>query len=283
MEDYIMLIEEIRPKIRFADKLEYTARRRLSKTYDARMLYIIDGNGKMTVGGTDVMIERGLLIIFQSGTSYKYTPAPSFSAFAIDFDPVGEYETDNGFYAPVSPNFFDEARKHEHGIFTNSEILSEPFMEIIRPSVAENIRVLVDEYKSGKPFCKARAELMLATIILDLARRFSTAGKSERTATKVNAYLSEHYLEPITNTTLAKFFGHDACYLNRIVKQHTGLSIHKLLLKKRVEEGIKLLISTDLTLEEIAERCCFCSAAHFSRRCKDVTGNNPSYYRKSSS
>jgi len=275
-----MLIEEIRPKIRFADKLEYTARRRLSKTYDSRMLYIIEGSGRMTVGGTDVTIERGLLIIFQSGTAYKYTPTPSFSALAIDFDPIGDYETDTGFYTPVSPQVFDESKKHEHAFFNNSEILSEPFIEIIRPSVAENIRVLVDEFKSEKPFCKARSELMLAAIILDLARRFSTAGKSERTATKVNAYLSEHYLEPITNTTLAKVFGHDACYLNRIVKQYTGFSIHKLLLKKRIDEGIKLLISTDLTLEEIAERCCFCSAAHFSRRCKDITGNTPSYYRK---
>ena len=275
-----MLIEEIRPRIRFADKFEYTAQRRLSKTYDARMIYVIDGGGKMTVGGMEVNIERGLLVIFQSGIPYEFAPNPSFSAFAIDFDPVGEYGTGNGFYTPVAPHFFDETKMHEHAVFENSELLSTPFMEIVRPRVAENIRMMVEEYKSEKMFSKTRAELMLAGIILDLARRFSPVGKSERTAAKVNEYISEHCLEPITNSTLSKTFGHDPCYLNRIVKQYTGLSLHKLLLKKRVDEGIKLLISTDLTLEEIAERCCFCSAAHFSRKCKDTTGNAPSYYRK---
>ena len=275
-----MLIEEISPRIRFADKFEYTAQRPLSKTYDARMIYVIEGNGKMTVDDTDINIERGLLIIFQSGIPYKFVPDPSFSAFAIDFDPVGDYETGDGFYTPISPGFFDEDKKHVHAVFENSELFSAPFMEIVRPSVAENIRILVEEYKSEKLFCKTRAELMLAGIILDLARRFSLVGKSERTAAKVNEYLSEHCLEPISNQDIARVFGQDACYLNRIVKQHTGSSIHKLLLKKRVEEGIKLLISTDLALEEIAERCCFCSAAHFSKRCKDATGNTPSYYRK---
>ncbi len=275
-----MLIEEIRPRIRFADKFEYTAQRRLSKTYDARMIYVIEGGGKITVDGVEANVERGLLVIFQSGIPYKFDPAPSFSAFAIDFDPIGNYDTGDGFLTPESPSYFDEDKRHAHAVFENSELLSSPFLEIVRPSVAENIRILVEEYKSEKLFCKARAELMLAGVILDLARRFSLIGKSERTAAKVNEYLSEHCLEPITNLTLARAFGHDACYLNRIVKQYTGYSMHKLLLKKRVDEGIKLLISSDLTLEEIAERCCFCSAAHFSKRCKDVTGNTPSYYRK---
>jgi len=39
-------------------------------------------------------------------------------------------------------------------------------------------------------------------------------------------------------------------------------------------------MTTDLTLDAIAERVGFCSAAHFSRKCKEQTGNNPSKYRK---
>jgi AraC-like DNA-binding protein len=49
--------------------------------------------------------------------------------------------------------------------------------------------------------------------------------------------------------------------------------------KKRVEEGVKLLLTTDLILDEIAERIGFSSASHFSKRCKEITGNNPSFYR----
>ena len=122
---------------------------------------------------------------------------------------------------------------------------------------------------------------MLAEIILDVARRFSSVAKGGRSAAKVSEYISEHCLEPITNAQIARAFGHEPCYLNRIVKQYTGYSIHKLIIKKRVEAGIKLLISTDLSVEEIADKCGFCSSAHFSKRCKDVTGNPPSFYKNS--
>ena len=277
-----MLIEDVRPHIRFADRLEYTAARPLSKTYDARMIYIIGGSGNISVGGHDREIEPGLLVIFQSGIPYKFTPVPSFSAFTIDFDPIGNYDTSGGFYTPLSLKLFDESNAHDHVSFENSEILSSPFMEIVRPAVSESIRTLVEEYNSGKLFSKARSELMLAGVLLDLARRFAPLSKGERTAAKVSGYIAEHYLEPLSNEDLARVFGHDPCYLNRIVKEHTGNSIHKLVLKRRVDAGIKLLISTELTLEEIAERCAFCSAAHFSKRCKEITGKNPTYYKKHS-
>ncbi len=275
-----MLIEDIRPHIRFADKLEYTASRPLSRTYDARMLYFIDGAGRISVGGHEREIESGLLVIFQSGVPYKFTPLPSFSAYAIDFDPIGDYDTTGGFFTPLPSRLFDESSAHIHVSFENSEILSTPFMETVRPAVAESIRALVEEYKSERLFSKTRAELMLAGVILDLARRFAPLSKSERTVAKVSGYIAEHYLDPLSNEELARIFGHDPCYLNRIVKEHTGYSIHKLVLKRRVDSGIKLLISTELTLEEIAERCGFCSAAHFSKRCKEITGKNPTYYKK---
>ena len=277
-----MLIEELSPHIRFADRLEYTAARPLSKTYDARMIYFISGSGKISVDGHTRPIESGLLVMFQSGVPYEFVPSPSFSAFAIDFDPIGDYETQSGFLTPIPPKLFDVSRAHVHASFENSELLSAPFMETVRPAVADSIRSLVEEYKSEKMFSKARAERMLACVILDLARRFAPISKGERTAAKVNGYIAEHYREPLSNESLAKIFGHDPCYLNRIVREHTGYSIHKLIIKKRVDAGIKLLISTDLTLEEIAERCGFCSSAHFSRRCKETTGKNPTYYKKSS-
>ncbi len=80
-----MKTEEIRPSIRFADKCVYTCARALSKTYDSRLIYIIDGAGSITVDGESHTIEKGLLIIFQGGVPYKFEPKYVFSAFAVDF------------------------------------------------------------------------------------------------------------------------------------------------------------------------------------------------------
>ena len=75
-------------------------------------------------------------------------------------------------------------------------------------------------------------------------------------------------------------FNYDSCYLNRIVKNYTGLSLHAFVLKYRVDMGVKLLLTTDYTLDDIAEKTGFFSASHFLIRCKELTGHLPSHYRK---
>lgn len=276
-----MKIESIRPKIRFADQLEYTASRTLSKTYDSRMLYITSGSGRIELDGKESQIEAGLLIIFKSGVAYKFFPTPTFKAYAIDFDLDGEHDVSSGFLPPVPIHLFDESKMHKTEDFENSTFLSEPFAQCVRPEIGEEIRSLVGEYTSGRRFCRERAELMLTGLLLDIERRSVVSSKGELCALAVTDYISEHYLEPLTNASVARAFGYDPCYLGRVVKLYTGSTIHRILIQKRIEVGIKLLLATDLPLDVIAERTGFCSAAHFSKRCRAITGNTPSYYRKS--
>ena len=275
-----MRISEIKPKIRFADKLEYTVGRSASKTYDSRLIYITSGGGTFTVGGVKRTVGVGTVIAFQGGIAYKYSPTPSFTAYAIDFDIVDGYDTDSGFILPVPVRTFDESLLHQNVQFEDSDFLSEPFASTAGVRVGAEIRKAVEEYNRGGRFCKERAELFLCGVLLELAGRYYAPTKGERCAEAVAEYISTHYLDNITNSSLARTFGYDPCYLGRVVKLYTGNTIHDLLTKKRVEEGVKLLLTTELNVEVIAERVGFCSAAHFSNRCKAFTGNSPSYYRK---
>ncbi len=274
-----MKIEEISPAIRFADRFEYTCARPLSKTYDSRLLYITSGSGSITVDGKSAAAERGLLVLFQGGVPYKFEPSPAFVAFAVDFDLSAGYEC-GGFLLPCPTALFDEQRLHARAAFEDSDFLSAPFMAEVNAGIGEDIRRLTEEYNSGKLFSKKRAELMLGGVLLELARRAAQRTKGARCAERAVAYIGEHYRESVSNEDIAAALGHEACYLNRTVKLYTGSSIHRLLNKKRVEEGVKLLLATDLSVDEIAERVGFCSASHFSKRCKDILGNSPSFYRK---
>lgn len=274
-----MKIENVRPAIRFADKLEYTAQRSLSKTYDSRLLYIIRGSGKITAKDCEYEIEPGLLVLFSGGTPYSFTPSPSFFAYAVDFDIEKGFVTDTGFLPPVPVRLFDPLKLRGAQCFEDSDFLKTPFVRAVGRSVGEKIGELVREFNAKTRFCVTRAELILAQLLLELAD-FCEQGKTERTVFSVMEYIDAHYNEPITNASVAAHFGHDACYLGRVVKRHTGLSLHRFLVQRRVDAGVKLLITTDLTLEVIAERVGFCSAAHFSKKCKELRGCSPSHYRK---
>ena len=275
-----MKITELSPKIRFADKLEYTASRSVSKTYDSRLIYVTSGEGYFTLEGTRHKVSQGTLIAFQGGTGYKYLPSPSFTAYAIDFDSVDGYETDSGFILPVDARLFDESLLHKVVYFEDSDFLSRPFIECVGVRIGDEVRRVVEEFGRGGRFCKERAEHFLFCLLLELAGRYYVPSKVERCVEAVVEYISAHYRDDLTNNALAKNFGYDPCYLGRAVRLHTGSTIHSLLLKKRVEEGIKLLLTTDMNLDVIAERVGFCSAAHFSKSCKKITGNSPSDYRK---
>ena len=150
-----MKIEELNPTIRFADRLEYTSSRPLSKTYDSRLIYVIDGGGSITVSDRSESISRGLLVLFQSGVAYKFEPKPSFVAFAVDFDLVGGYLCD-GFTLPVPYSAFDGQKAHERAHFDDSSFLKEPFLSHVHAGIGDDIRRLVEEYNSGRQFSKRR-------------------------------------------------------------------------------------------------------------------------------
>lgn len=268
----------MRPVIRFANRCEYTGTRPLSRTYDSRLVYITDGMGSVTVENESMEIEKGVLLMFQGGVSYKFEPKNRFSALAVDFDLLEGYSCES-LILPVPVALFDESKLHTRVEFEDSEFLSKPILTKTHASVGDDLHAIVEEYNSGRLYSKKRAEIMFASLLLWLARSLSQRSKSAKSAEKVLDYIAEHYSEPISNTSIAAVFGHEPCYLNRTVKQHFGSSIHRLVNKKRVEEGVKLLLTTDLILDEIAERIGFSSASHFSKRCKEITGNNPSFYR----
>ncbi len=268
----------MRPVIRFADRYEYTSARPLSKTYDSRLVYITDGKGSVTIEGESVEIEKGLLLLFQGGASYKLDPKDSFSALAVDFD-LDEGYSRESLILPVPVALFDESKVHKRVEFEDSGFLCEPILTKTHASIGDDLRRLIEEYNSGRLYSKKIAEMMFASLLFKIARSLSQRSKGAKSAERVLDYIAEHYAEPISNTSIAAVFGHEPCYLNRTVKENCGSSIHRLVNKKRVEEGIKLLLTTDLVLDEIAERVGFSSASHFSKRCKDVTGNNPSFYR----
>ncbi len=73
----------------------------------------------------------------------------------------------------------------------------------------------------------------------------------------------------------------NASYLSReFSKYFDNMNFAKYIRKARIEKSISLLGISDYTLTEIAYLTGFSDQSHFTRIFKQVTGHNPSYYRK---
>lgn len=280
-----MKLLDIHPFIRFADVFEYIYDRGVSLTYDCRFLYILDGSGIIEIEECSYEIKPYMLLTFQPGTRYHLKPNPVFSAAVIDFDYTMNYapaspDTIEAF-PPCSEKNFDIQMMHQPTVFDDYPIFNAPVVVYHFSDLRKLLTELLMEYNSQKLFRVEKSSLMFKNILLEIVRHQYSRPKTSQMAEEILDYIYLHYDENITNEKIAEIFHHDPCYLNRMIKSYTGMTLHKCLMQYRITTAIKLLLNGNLSIEAIAARTGFYNTAHFSSCCKKMTGHPPSYYRKS--
>ena len=93
-------------------------------------------------------------------------------------------------------------------------------------------------------------------------------------------YIQTHLQTNLTVEQLAERAHQNPDYFSRIFKENTGERPLAYIQLKRIERAQFLMITSDLTFNEIAAETGFESLAYFSRMFKKVTGQTPSVYRK---
>lgn len=94
------------------------------------------------------------------------------------------------------------------------------------------------------------------------------------------AALAARPCEPSEYAGLAKSCGVSYSTLRAAFRAETGTTLGQYHLGLRLDEARQLLVQTDLTITEIAERTGFCNQKHFSSIFKRKTGISPFAYRK---
>lgn len=97
---------------------------------------------------------------------------------------------------------------------------------------------------------------------------------------KIIKYISAHYTEDLTLTSIAEQFYISPFYLSKIFKKSTNLSIVEYINSLRIRHAKELLESSSTKIADIAELVGFSSSSHFSRTFKLVTGLSPQQYKK---
>jgi AraC family transcriptional regulator len=96
----------------------------------------------------------------------------------------------------------------------------------------------------------------------------------------VIALMRERLAEPLTLADLADEVYVTVFHLVRVFKEATGETPYRFLTRLRVEEAQRLLLSTDLSIAEIAPRCGFATPGALSTAFLRYTGVRPSAYRR---
>ena len=104
---------------------------------------------------------------------------------------------------------------------------------------------------------------------------------SQKKLRQAVAYLNDNLSQDIKLADLAKLVEMNQYQFARAFKDLIGISPHKYLLTRRVEEAKELLAQTQLSIAEISYNIGFSSQSHFTSTFRRFTGTTPAFYRKS--
>lgn len=92
---------------------------------------------------------------------------------------------------------------------------------------------------------------------------------------KVFHFIETNYNQPITLKDVAQAVGYSPAYLTNLVRQQTGQTVHRWIIKRRILEARFLLLETDLIVEQIAAKVGYNQVVSFFRHFRQIHGQLP--------
>ena len=283
-----MIFEDINPFVRYAQFLTITSNRQYVNIapYDYRLFFCCGGSGQIQVDGVVYEMKLGTFLFWPPGLRYSLLlnkSSKKLDLMQVNFDFTLNNSHISDPVAPAKWRNFDPKKIIEKVEFEDYPEFNSPLFIPDIQFISNPMYNMVTEFISKKNFYMARSSGQLKSI-LSLSGRFMvnarSSSRSEFLVNKVIQYIHTHYREEVNNQTLGEYFGYHPNHLNRLIVQHTGMSIHRYLINCRIDAAIDLLQASDLKTGEIAEAVGFRDSTHFLKYFKKLTGKNTKDFRQ---
>lgn len=256
----------------------------LMKAYDARLFYVLDGEGGISVAGVNYEMKKGSLLIFAAGTEYMIkSPENHVSYLALNFDYTMAQSDRRLPVPPQNVSDFSSEDILERVDFSDVPELSGTVYLLDMHSLSGKLVSIEREYAMNVIFYETKISAILSEVLCDTVRRLrsETALGGGGKLDAIIWYVHEHYREPLTNESLGEIFGFHKNYISGMIKEYTGMPLHRYLNHVRISRAVEMLGDGELPIAEIARRCGFCDIYYFSRYFKRSVGISPTEYKKS--
>jgi AraC family transcriptional regulator, transcriptional activator of pobA len=104
--------------------------------------------------------------------------------------------------------------------------------------------------------------------------------KDEPLLAEVFGFIEERYSEPISLKDVARAVSLSPGHLTTVVRRKTGRTVVEWIAERRMVEARRLLVETDLPVEEVGRRVGYGEAGYFVRSYKRVHGTTPLGWRR---
>ncbi|MCG9895646.1 MAG: AraC family transcriptional regulator [Fimbriimonadaceae bacterium] len=152
--------------------------------------------------------------------------------------------------------------------------------------IAEILKLLNDDLKSGCPYGRVFGETLTAVLAQTLLNLHVTETTAEPTGRlcpsrldAVICHIRENLAGELRLRDMAALVGYSEFHFHRLFKQSTGLRVHEFIVAARLDQAEHLLRLTDQSVSMIAAEVGFADAGHLARHLRRRHGLSPSQYR----
>ena len=287
-------LSEISPYIRYVNNYEpacsYVEKERI--IFDYELMYVMEGSADIYYDGKKYQLNKSDLFYLKPGiTNHMVVDYEKhFRIHCIHFDWV----------SPEPKYNFTAEEFYMHSILSPDHNAKEELLKT-RPN-REPIDFDIPAHLKGTPYdklaplfersyyiftCRTEvSELKLKSVFFEITAELLEILDKKNDIKRIHPkiihaieYIKSNYSRHITTPELAKKYGLSPKYFGTIFKEATGKSISEFLLQHRIYAAKEMLIGTDMTIEEIAEKTGFSNQFYFSKCFKDMEKLAPSTYR----
>jgi AraC family transcriptional regulator, transcriptional activator of pobA len=104
--------------------------------------------------------------------------------------------------------------------------------------------------------------------------------KDETLLAEVFGFIEERYHEPISLRDVARAVSLSRGHLTTVVRRKTGRTVQEWIVERRMAQARRLLIETDLPVEEVGRRVGYGDPTYFVRSFKRAHGTTPLGWRR---
>lgn len=167
------------------------------------------------------------------------------------------------------------------GFFNKNHVFSHPTVPIIAQKLHDAVYDDYDNYDINLRFTSILYE------ILSLHRHATMPDPSSFNIKRADTHLSmalryikENYTNDIRTADIVKFVNVTPNHLCKIFKKYTGATLKDYLARYRISEAQKLLIETDLNINEISNAVGYYDSMYFSQVFRRYSNHTPTEFRR---
>jgi AraC-like DNA-binding protein/mannose-6-phosphate isomerase-like protein (cupin superfamily) len=244
------------------------------------LIYVRSGEAEECVDGVSYRVRHGDMVFINYGSTHTFTPCGEYAYINICFSPevVGDaIVTAENAFSLLSLTAFNEMRSESGGGIVS-------FFGGERREIEEILSAMLREYREKPTAWGTVTENYLNILITKMLRKTQRGIDSEEMDgmwRSLSEYIDQNLNAELTLSALAQKCFYNPSYFSRLFKQKFHMSLTEYVTRKRIENAIRLLCSTTLSVDEISQKTGFVDRSTFYAAVSRITGTTPAQYRSS--